>query len=60
MESWDIMVLKVTKKMTLEDFAKVNGRSVASILALNPSLTAGQEIAEGTEIKVFIDPDRQQ
>ncbi|MBO5802316.1 MAG: LysM peptidoglycan-binding domain-containing protein [Lentisphaeria bacterium] len=59
-ESWDIMVLKADKKVTVEEFARINGRSVASILALNPEITAGAELAEGTKVKIFIDPERQQ
>ena len=58
--NWDVMVVQVTKKTSLEEFAKFNSRSVASILALNPNLSADQEIAEGTAVKIFIDPDRQQ
>lgn len=59
-ESWDIMVLKVEKNLSVEEFARINGRSVASITALNPGIAAGSELAEGTKVKVFIDPERQQ
>ena len=59
-ESWDVMVLKVEKNLSVEDFARINGRSVASILALNPGLAADSALTEGTKIKVFIDPERQQ
>lgn len=59
-ESWDVMVLKVEKNLSVEEFARINGRTVASILALNPGLAADSALAEGTKIKVFIDPERQQ
>ncbi len=59
-ESWDIMVVKAPKNITLDEFAKQNSRSAESVLVLNPALSADQEIAAGTEVKIFIDPDRQQ
>lgn len=55
----DIMTLTVRRDMTLTDFARINGRSEASLLVLNSQFKAGEKLPKGTPVKMFIDPNRQ-